>query len=91
MEDQRESSTSHGTAVRDNAANIVKAMRDGSFSDLGCFAHMLQLIVHDGVLSQKIVTDTLASAHRIVSHFKCSPLAYGNTGKFTTACTSSKA
>ena len=63
--------------VRDNAANMVKAMRDGSFSDLGCFAHMLQLIVHDRVLSQKIVTDTLANARRIVSHFKCSPLAYG--------------
>ena len=63
--------------VRDNAANMVKAMTDGSFSDLGCFAHTLRLIVHDGVLSQKIITDTLASARCIVNHYKCSPLAYG--------------
>ena len=63
--------------VRDNAANMIKAMKDGLFSDLGCFAHTLQLIVHDGVLSQKIVIDTVASACRIVSLFKCSPLAYG--------------
>ena len=60
--------------VKDNAASMMK---DGSFSDLGCFAHTLQLIVHDGVLSQKIVVDTIASAHRIVGHFKHSPLAYG--------------
>jgi len=64
--------------VRDNAANMIKVMKDGSFSDLGCFAHTLHLIVHDGVLSQKIVTDTVASARCIVSHFKCSPLAYGH-------------
>ena len=38
--------------VRDNAANIVKGMRDASYPDLGCFAHTLQLIVHAGVLSQ---------------------------------------
>ena len=73
----------------------IWAMKDGSFSDLSCFAHTLQLIVHDGVLSQKIVIDTVVSACHIVSHFKCSPLAYGqfkrNTGKFTAACTLSKA
>ncbi len=26
-----------------------QAMGDGEYSDLGCFAHTLQLIVHDGV------------------------------------------
>ena len=29
--------------VRDNASNMVKAMSDGDFEDLGCFAHTLQL------------------------------------------------
>ena len=29
--------------VRDNAANVVKAMKDGGYADLGCFAHTLQL------------------------------------------------
>ena len=40
--------------VRDNAANMIKAMKDGSFSDLGCFVHTLQLIVHDGVLHKRL-------------------------------------
>ena len=63
--------------VRNNVANMIKAMKDGSFSYLGCFGHTLQLIVHDGMLSQKIAIGTVASAHHIVSHFKRSPLAYG--------------
>ena len=36
----------------DNAANMAKAMRDPSLPSLGCFAHTLQLVVQDGVLSQ---------------------------------------
>ena len=34
--------------LRDNGSNMVKAMKD---TKLGCFAHTLQLIVHDRVLS----------------------------------------
>ena len=30
--------------VRDNASNMVKAMSDGDFDDLGCFAYTLQLV-----------------------------------------------
>ena len=62
--------------VRDNATNMVKAMRDGSFDDFGCFAHTLQLVVHDGVLSQRSVVNTLAQCRHIVGHFKRSPLAF---------------
>lgn len=62
--------------VRDNASNMVKAMCDGGYNDLGCFAHTLQLIIHDGVLSQRTVIDTLAICRKIVGHFKHSPLAY---------------
>ena len=36
--------------VRDKVANMVKAMKDAAFSDIGCFAHTLQLILNDGVL-----------------------------------------
>ena len=36
--------------LRDNAANMAKAMREASLPSLGCFAHSLQL-VEDGVLS----------------------------------------
>ena len=45
--------------LRDNAANMAKAMRDPSLPSLGCFSHTLQLVVHDGVLSQLVVMDTL--------------------------------
>ena len=38
--------------IRDNASNMVKAMREAAYPDLGCFAHLLQLIIHDGVLTQ---------------------------------------
>ena len=48
---------------------------------LGCFAHTLQLIVHDGVLSQQSVIDILAICHRIVGHFKRSPLVYSLLNK----------
>ena len=30
---------------------MAKAMREASLTSLGCFAHTLQLVVHDGVLS----------------------------------------
>ena len=53
--------------VRDNASNMVKAMRDGNI-DIGCFAHTLQLVVHDAVFNQKSVSDTLAVCHSIVGH-----------------------
>ena len=61
--------------VRDNASNMVKAMADGDFEDLGCFAHTLQLVLHDGIFSQRAVIDTLAVCRQIVGHFKRSPLA----------------
>ncbi len=67
--------------VRDNTANMVKAMRDAGYPDLGCFAHTLQLIVHDGVLSQRSVKDTISVCRQIVGHFKCSPLAYSRLNK----------
>ena len=38
--------------IRDNASNMVKAMEEASLPSFGCFAHSLQLVVHDGLLSQ---------------------------------------
>ncbi len=55
---------------------MVKAMKDGGYADLGCFTHTLQLIVHEGALSQRLVKDTVAICRKIVDHFKHSPLAY---------------
>ena len=50
-------------------------MRDLGVSSLGCFSHMIQLVVHDGLLSQRSVSDALASGRKIIGHFKHSPLA----------------
>ena len=62
--------------LRDNGSNMIKAMKDGDFPNLGCFAHTLQLVVHDGVLAQQAVINLLAICRQIVGHFKHSPLAY---------------
>ena len=39
--------------VCDNGSNMVRAMKDANLTDLGCFAHTLQFVVHNGVLSQR--------------------------------------
>ncbi|KAJ3602935.1 hypothetical protein NHX12_030679 [Muraenolepis orangiensis] len=62
--------------LRDNARNMVKAMKDAGWQSLGCMAHTLQLAVHEGVLSQRSISDIAAIGRRIVGHFKHSPLAY---------------
>ena len=61
--------------LRDNASNMERAMKDAGVGSYGCFAHSLQLVVHDGVLSQRIVSDLLAVCRRIVGHFKRSTKA----------------
>ena len=61
----------------DNAANMKKAMRDAALPSYGCLAHSLQLVVKDGVLVQRSVSDLLAMCRQIVGHFKRSTLAYG--------------
>ena len=61
--------------LRDNASNMERAMKDAGIGSYGCFAHSLQLVVHDGVLSQRIVSDLLAVCRRIVGHFKWSTKA----------------
>ncbi|XP_036067644.1 zinc finger BED domain-containing protein 4-like [Oryzias melastigma] len=62
--------------LRDNAANMKRAMSEMGVRSAGCVAHLCQLCVHEGVLAQRSVTDTLAIARKIVGHFKHSPLAY---------------
>lgn len=58
-----------------NAANMKKAMGDGQYAYVGCFAHTLQLVIHDGILCQRYVRDILAICRRIVGHFRHSQLA----------------
>ena len=54
---------------------MAKVMRDASLSSFGCFAHTLQLVVHDGVLAQQAVINMLRICCRIVGHFKHSSVA----------------
>ena len=63
--------------LRDNAKNMEKGLRDADLPNYGCFAHSLQLVVHDGVLKQRSVVDLLSLCRGIVGHFKRSSLAYG--------------
>ena len=62
--------------IRDNTSNMICAMKDASYEHLGCMAHTLQLIVHDGVLSQRAVQNLTAICRSIVGHFKRLALAY---------------
>ena len=52
--------------LRDNARNMVKAMGECGVKSLGCMAHLGQFAVHDAVLSQRSVIDSLAVARKIV-------------------------
>ncbi|KAK0154005.1 Zinc finger BED domain-containing protein 4 [Merluccius polli] len=61
--------------LRDNASNMKAAMEDMAVPSLGCLAHSLQLVVHEGLMSQRSVSDALANSRKIVGHFKHSQLA----------------
>ncbi|XP_069395941.1 zinc finger BED domain-containing protein 4-like [Paralichthys olivaceus] len=61
--------------LRDNARNMQKAMEECGIKSLGCMAHTLQLAVHDGVLSQRSISDCVAIGRKIVGHFRHSQLA----------------
>ena len=62
--------------MHDNASNMMKASREAKLPSMGCFAHTLQLVVNEGVLSQRAVIDILAISRKIVGHFKHSTLGY---------------
>ncbi|KAM3843239.1 zinc finger BED domain-containing protein 4-like [Diretmus argenteus] len=61
--------------LRDNAANMAKAMRDHNVESLGCMAHTLQLAVGEAVLAQRAVIDCVAIGRKICGHFKHSQVA----------------
>ena len=55
------------------ASNMVKPM--STLPSFGCFAHSLQLVVNNGALSQRAVTELLSTSRKIVGHFCRSSLA----------------
>ena len=62
--------------VRDNAANYVAGLRDADLPNFGCFAHTLQLVIHDGVLVQQGVQELLGVARKLVGHYRHSNIAF---------------
>lgn len=61
--------------LRDSGENIVKGMRLAELTDLSCTAHALQLVVHDGLLSQRAIRDVIAMLKNCATHFRHSILA----------------
>jgi len=60
--------------IRDNAANITAAVREGDFTSIGCVDHTLQLAINDG-LKVEAVTEILKIVRAIMGHFHRSPAA----------------
>ena len=52
--------------ITDNASNMKKAMNDASLQHFGCFAHSLQLVIQDGLLSLKEQSLTLLQYARVL-------------------------
>jgi len=55
---------------------MIKAMTEANLPSFGCFAHTLQLVVNDGILTQREVKDLLVVCRSIVGQFKYSSVAY---------------
>ncbi len=70
--------------LRDNGRNMVKAIEDCGLNSLGCMAHTLQLAMHEGVLSQRSISNCMAIGRKIVRHFKHSHLAMSRLGEIQT-------
>ena len=62
--------------VRDSGSNFVAGLRNAALPNFSCMAHTLQLVICDGCLAQKDVSDLLAVGRRIVSFYKHSNVAY---------------
>ena len=54
----------------------MKASREVKLLIMGCFSHILQLVVNEGTLSQHAVIDILAISQKSIGHFKHSTLTY---------------
>jgi len=61
--------------VRDNAANMISAMRHTNVCDVSCAAHTLQLVLHDAVFTQTSVEAVVKKGRKVVAHFKHSEQA----------------
>uniref|UniRef100_A0A667YW07 BED-type domain-containing protein n=1 Tax=Myripristis murdjan TaxID=586833 RepID=A0A667YW07_9TELE len=61
--------------VHDNAANIIKANQDCAWESVCCFAHTLQLAIHDGFKAVPVLERIVGACSKLVSHFHHSTIA----------------
>lgn len=61
--------------LRDSGANMIKGLRLADIPDLSCSAHTLQLVVKEGISSQRVVGDSIAKLKTCATHFSHSVLA----------------
>ena len=54
--------------VRDNVANIIAAIRDGGFANIGCVDHTLRLAINDS-LGIDAASDLIKTVKVVVGHF----------------------
>lgn len=55
--------------LRDNGANMVKAINDSTYNSISCFIHTLQLVVNEAIRVQENITQMIIASRRIVTHF----------------------
>jgi hypothetical protein len=56
--------------LRDNGANMVKALKVAGLESVGCFAHTLQLVISKPIMSQRAVIDVLAICRALCTRFR---------------------
>lgn len=61
--------------LRDNAATMIKALRDENLLSIGCTAHTLQLSINRALKAKRAVEDAVAVCKKIATHFNKSSTA----------------
>ncbi|KAL7877738.1 hypothetical protein SRHO_G00043810 [Serrasalmus rhombeus] len=61
--------------LRDSGANMIRGMRLAEIPDLSCSAHLLQLVVNEGINSQRAVRDIISKLKTCATDFSHSVLA----------------
>jgi len=79
-------STKIHMGIRDNAANMVSAMRLAGIDDFGCMAHTLQLVLNDALFTQTSVESLVKKSRKVVMHFKHSEQACRHLSEYQKSC-----
>lgn len=75
LEDWKVSKDRVALALQDSGGNMVKGIRLAELLDHSCTVHSLQLVVNDGLSSQRAVKNIIAILKKCATHFHHSILA----------------